>query len=264
MHRKASLTWFLVITAAGFAGCSSDKPAKDAKQTAAVMHQVKGTLQVVPASTGADAALNAGGESLFLRDGVRRYRLFLKSPVEYSPNMEYTAEGIHAQKAIDEIGDPDKGKKGYPLPASCQRVIKMAWGSLSFDVADTHASILRAQVNRYPARPVFLVTKLTPVAEQKKAEEEKELPEITVPAAKQSALKTAGPTVLPAPIWSPEGGVARCKVVIDEKGQIAELDTGAQLCEAVQWSEFRYPPPTQGGRPVRVKTEVEVRFEPQK
>ena len=55
-------------------------------------------------------------------------------------------------KAIDEIGDPDHGKKGYPLQASCQRVIRMAWPGLPIDVADGHISILRAQVSRYPAR----------------------------------------------------------------------------------------------------------------
>lgn len=265
MNRSPRCTWFLVVAVAGLAACSGDKSAKDGKQPAVVLHHVTGKLQSVPATTGADAALNAGGDTLYIRDGVKRYRLFLKAPVEVTPDTEYTAEGIYAQKAIDEIGDPDGGKKGYPLAASCQRVIRMAWGNLSFDLADGHASILRAQVSRYPARPVFLVTKLTPATgEGKKAEEEKELPVIKVPAEKQSALKTAGPTTQPAPLWAPEGGVARCKVTIGEKGTIDELDTGAQLCEAVQWSEFRYPPPVDRGHPVRVKTEVEVRFEPHK
>jgi hypothetical protein len=40
------------------------------------------------------------------------------------------------------------------------------------------------------------------------------------------------------------------------------LATGAQLCEAVPWSEFRYQPPVKAGKPVTVKTEVEVRFQP--
>jgi hypothetical protein len=259
------LTWFLFLGVAGLGACSGDKHSPDAKKTAVTMHQLKGTLLSVPASTGTDAALNAGGDSLYIRNGVRRYRLFLKAPVEFTPNSEYTVEGIFAQKAIDEIGDPDRGKKGYPLASSCQRVIRMAWGSQAMDVADSQASVLRAQVSRYPARPIFLVTKLTPVTgEDKKEEEEKELPAVAVPAEKQSALRMEGPTVLPAPLWAPDGGVARCKVIIDEKGKIGELDTGAQLCEAVPWADFRYPPPQQGGRPVRVKTEVEVKFEAQK
>ncbi len=270
MNRKQGLTWFLVLAVVGLGGCSSDKPAQDAKQTGAVMHRVKGKLEAGQASTGTDTALNAGGKSLFLRSGLQQYRLFLKSKVEITPNTEYEAEGIYAQKAIDEIGDPDQGKQGYPLAASCKRVIRMAWGNIAFDVADGHASVLRAQINRHPARPIFLVTKLTPVgegsgaAEAKKAELEKDLPEVTVPAAKQSALRIEGPTVQPAPLWAPEGGVVHCKVVIDENGKIAELATGVQLCEAVRWAEFRYTPLVQGGHPARVNTEVEVRFEPRK
>jgi hypothetical protein len=110
------------------------------------------------------------------------------------------------------------------------------------------------------------VTKITPAPEdgKKAAEEEKELPSISVPAEKQAALKTAGPTSVPAPFWAPEGGLAKCKVIIDEKGAISELETGAQLCEAVPWGEFKYPPPVQGGKPVRVKTEVSVQFEARK
>lgn len=265
MRLTAMLAVVVVLVAAGLSGCSSDKDSKDAKKPAITLHRLKGTLLAVPAATGTDAALNAGGESLYIRNGVRRYRLFLKAPVEYTPNSEYEAEGILAQKAIDEIGDPDKGKRGYPLAASCLRVIRMAWGSQAMDVADSHASVLRAQVSRYPARSIFLVTKLTPVTgEEKKADDEKELPAVTAPAEKQSAVKLAGPATLPAPLWAADGGVAKCKVIIDEKGKIGELETGAQLCEAVPWDEFRYPPPTQGGRPVRVKTEVEVKFEAQK
>jgi hypothetical protein len=267
MNPKAPSTWFLVLAAAGLAGCSSDKQAQEAKKAAPVMHTITGKLQAMPSSTGTDAALNAGGDSLFIRNGVRRYRLFLKAPVEVSPGTEYTVEGIFAQKAIDEIGDPAQGKSGYPLAASCQRVIRMAWGSQAMDVADSHASLLRAQVSRYPARPVFLVTKITPApaGDGKKSDDDaKELPAVSVPAAKQAALRIAGVTELPAPLWAPEGGVARCKVVIDEKGMISDLDTGAQLCEAVPWADFRYPPPVQGSRPVRVKTEVEVRFTPKK
>lgn len=267
MNRKPCVPWLVVLAVAGLSGCGGDKKAATGKSAAPVLHQIKGKLEANPATTGADNALNAGGDSLFLRDGVKRYRLFLKTPVDAAPGGMYTAEGIDAQKAIEEIGDPDQGKKGYPLASSCQRVIRMAWGSQSIDLADGQASVLRAQVNRYPARTIFLVTKLSPVTDDEKkpaAEDEKELPSISVPAAKQSALKTAGPASLPAPFWAPEGGVAKCKVIIGEKGTVTELETGVQLCEAVPWAEFRYPPPLQAGKPVRVKTEVEVKFEPRK
>ena len=45
---------------------------------------------------------------------------------------------------------------------------------------------------------------------------------------------------------------------------IAELDSGAQLCETVPWSQFRYKATLKGGHPIRVNTEVEVRFDPRK
>ena len=73
-----------------------------------------------------------------------------------------------------------------------------------------------------------------------------------------------GPTVQTAPLWEPAGGTAHCKVVVDEEGKIAELDSGAQLCATVPWVQFRYQPTLKGGHPVRVNTEVEVRFAPRK
>ena len=223
----------------------------------------------------ADAALNAGGPSVYLWEGTRRYRLFLRTPVEIVHGNEYIAEGVYAQKAIDEIGDPDQGKNGYPLESSCERVVRMAWSGLAFDEIDADASLLRARVKRYPARPVFLVTRIRPAtaaesstgsAEPKKdaAAEEKNIPEVSVAADKQRAFLIEGPTVQPAPLWEPAGGTVRCKVIIDPEGKISELETGAQLCEAVPWSQFRYQPPVQGGHPVKVSTEVEVRFEPRK
>jgi hypothetical protein len=53
-------------------------------------------------------------------------------------------------------------------------------------------------------------------------------------------------------------------VVIDPEGKISDLESTTQLCESVTWSQFRYQPPVQGGHPVKVKTEVEMRFEPRK
>jgi len=180
------------------------------------------------------------------------------------------AEGVYAQKAIDAIGDPDQGKNGYPLASSCDQVVRTAWPGLAFDVTDSYAASLRAKVKRFPARAVFLVTHIEPVsadsAKQKKdtEAEEKESPKVSVPAEKQRALLVEGPTVLAAPLWEPSGGTARCKVVIDGEGKIAELDSGAQLCETVPWSQFRYKPTLKGGHPVSVNTEVEVRFDPRK
>ena len=96
------------------------------------------------------------------------------------------------------------------------------------------------------------------------AAEAKDIPEVSVAADKQRALLLEGPTVQTAPLWEPAAGTVRCKVVINPEGKISELETGAQLCEAVPWSQFRYQPPVQGGHPVKVKTEVEIHFEPRK
>jgi hypothetical protein len=211
---------------------------------------------------------------VFLWDGERRYRLFFRTAAQVEQGKEYVAEGVYAQKAIDEIGDPDQGKNGYPLISSCERVIRMTWSGMGLYEPGERALVLRQIVNRYPARPVFLVKRLSPVtsqqggagsAEKKVAEtEEKDIPEVSVPAEKQRALLIEGPTVLPAPLWEPAGGTVRCKVLIDQEGKIAELQTGEQLCESVSWSRFRFQPTVQRGRPVKVKTEVEVRFEPRK
>jgi hypothetical protein len=72
---------------------------------------------------------------------LRRYRLFLRTAVEVIHGKEYVAEGVYAQKAIDEIGDPDQGKNGYPLQSSCERVVKMAWSNLAFDEFDADTSL---------------------------------------------------------------------------------------------------------------------------
>jgi hypothetical protein len=270
MTRSTYAFCFLLALLAGLAGCSSE-PA--ARQAAAAPDKIQGKAQVLSnESTALDASLNAGGSSVYLVDGLNRYRLFFNKPFQVEPGKEYIAEGVYAQKAIDAIGDPDQGKNGYPLQSSCDRVVKMAWPGLSFDVTDSYSNSLRARVKRFPARPVILVTSIQPVtsaadsAKQKKDTEagEKEAPTVSVPAEKQRALLVEGPTALTAPLWQPAGGTARCKVVIDEEGKIAELDSGAQLCETVPWSQFRYKPTLKGGHPVRVNTEVEVRFDPRK
>ena len=276
MNRNARIFCFLILTLAALVGCSSKPSAQDSKKAETALDKIQGKAQVLTESGGAsDAALNAGGPSVYLWVGARRYRLFLRTPVEVVHGDQYVAEGIYAQKAIDEIGDPDQGKNGYPLQTSCERVVTTAWSGLPFDAIDSQAAVLRAIVKRYPARAVFLVAQIRPVtatesgaasAEPKKeaAAEEKNIKEVSVAADKQKALLMEGSPVQTAPLWEPEGGTVSCKVVIDPEGKISDLESTTQLCESVTWSQFRYQPPVQGGHPVKVKTEVEMRFEPRK
>jgi hypothetical protein len=183
-------------------------------------------------------------------------------------------EGVDAQRVIDEIGDPDGGRNGYPLLSSCDRVVRMAWSELAFDEIEGRASSLRARVKRYPARPVLLVMNMRPATPEESARSanresgnegnDENTPEVSVTADNQRASLIAGPTVLTAPLWEPAGGTVRCRVVINEKGKISELGTGMQLCEAVPWAQYQYRPLLRAGHPVKVKTEVEVCFQPRK
>ncbi|MGD0670197.1 MAG: hypothetical protein ABSB23_21900 [Bryobacteraceae bacterium] len=276
MSSNARILSFLVLTLAALSGCSSGPSAQEAKKAARPLDKVQGKAQVVTDPVAAaDAAMNAGGPSVFLRDGLLHYRLFFNTPAEVADGKQYIAEGVYAQKAIDEIGDPDQGKNGYPLQSSCERVVRRAWSSLSFDAFDADVSLLSAKVKRYPARPIFLVTRIRPATSEEIAasagskteaaeEEQKDVKEVSVPPEKQSASLIEGPIVQPAPLWQPAGGTVRCKVVIGTDGKISELETGMQLCESVPWPQFRYQPPVQGGHPVKVDTEVEVRFDPRK
>lgn len=274
MNRNIFSVSFLVLTLVGLGGCSSKPPANESKKALSAPDKIQGKAQVMSESTMTEAAMNAGGPTVYLVESMHRYRLFFNTPVEVVPGKEYIGEGVYAQKAIDAMGDPDGGKNGYPLPASCERVVRTAWSGLALDVANGYASALCATVKRYPARPVFLVTRLRPVDSTKGADsaepkkeagtEEKDIPEVSVAGDKQSASLIEGPTVQTAPLWEPGGGTVRCKVVINPEGKVSELETGMQLCEAVPWSQFRYQPPVQRGHPVKVKTEVEVRFDPRK
>ncbi len=270
MNRNASIFSILVLALAGLTGCSGGPATKEAKKAVAPPDKIQGRAQVTDAMNQTESAMSAGGNAMFIWEGVRRYRLFVRAPIELVHGKEYVVEGVYAQKLIDEIGDPDQGKNGYPLLTSCAEVVRRAWTGLGFYEADEHASVLRQMVSRYPARPVFLVSKITPVeskeggeaAEKKKADK---APEVAVPADRQRAQLVEGPkTALTAPLWQPAGGTARCKVLIGTDGKIEELQTGVQLCEAVPWDQYRYQPPVQGGRPVKVKTEVEVSFEARK
>jgi hypothetical protein len=264
LTRNTYVSGFIVITLSGFTGCSSQPP----KQAAAPPDKIQGKAQVLlTETTQLDASMNAGGPSVYLVDGLNRYRLFFNKAFQVEPGKEYIAEGVYAQKAIDAIGDPDQGKNGYPLEASCDSVVRTAWPELAFDGVASFSTSLRSKVKRYPARPVFLVTQIQPVAgakQNKDTEADTEAPTVSVAADKQRALLVEGPTVLTAPLWEPTGGTVRCKVVIDEQGKIAELASGTQLCETVPWSQFRYQPTIKGGHPVRVDSEVEVRFDPRK
>jgi hypothetical protein len=273
MNPNTRIFSFLLLTLAALSGCSSQPSAGDSKKAGTALQKIQGKAQVLvdPTGTG-DADLNSGGPSLFIWEGTKRYRLFSKRRADLVPGSEYIVEGVNAQKVFDEIGDPDQGKNGYPLRSSCERVVRMAWSGLAFDDFDVKVAVLRARVARYPARPVFLVTRVWPAvstesgtAPKKGATaEEKEIPIVSVPAEKQRALLIEGSPVQTAPLWEPAGGTIRCKAIIDPEGKISELETGAQLCEAVAWSQFRFQPTIRGGRPVKVRTEVEMRFEPRK
>ncbi len=275
MNRTACISCFVVFTLLLFAGCSSKPAATEAKQADVPVDKVQGTAQVVDPDGSTDAALNPGKTSAYIWEGKNRYRLFLRKDAEIVHGNGYVVEGINAQKAIEAIGDPDQGKNGYPLEASCERVVRMAWKNQAFDAVGAQAAALCGRIKRYPARPVLVVTKLRPMtdeesaalAEQKKkdaAADDPKAPEISVPAEKQAALLIEGSPVQPAPLFDPAAGTMKCKVLIGSDGRISELQTGLQICEAVQWSQFRYKPAMQGGKPAKVKTEVEIKFEPRK
>src|SRR5580700_8702374 len=183
MTRSTHVFGFLALALVGLTSCSTNPPAKPA---AAAPDKIQGKAQVMLDETGAtDTALNAGGPSVYLIvSPLNRYRLFLNKPFEVQAGQEYVVEGVYAQKAIDAIGDPDQGKNGYPLESSCDRVVKMAWPGLAFDVTDSHTKSLCGKVKRFPARAVFLVTRIEPAAgsedsaKQKSETGEKDAPTI--------------------------------------------------------------------------------------
>src|ERR1700721_3097747 len=163
MTRNTYVFNFLVLTIAGLAGCSSEPSAKSSK-TATPRDKIQGKAQILlEESTASDAAMNAGGPSVYLVDGLNRYRLFFNKAFQIEAGKEYIAEGVYAQKALDAIGDPDQGKNGYPLQESCDSVGRRAGPGRAFDVTDSHVTNLCAKVKRYPARSIFLVTGIEPV-----------------------------------------------------------------------------------------------------
>jgi len=268
MKLKPRIVCVLVLSLAVWSACSSKPSADQAKKVA--LDHIQGKAQVLIEGGGAvDETLNAGSKSsVYIWEGTRRYRLFFKTPYEVTHGDEYSVEGINAQRVIEEIGDPDQGQNGYPLLTSCEHVVRMVWSGAAMDVIGLDAQALRNRVNRYPARTVFLVTKIQPVkpaeGAAEKKEDKKDIPEVEVPADKQRALLVEGPTVLPAPLWDTKATAVTCKITIGTDGKVATLDTGKQLCEIVPWAQYRYQPPVKAGKPVKVSTEVEVRFEARK
>ncbi len=268
MNRNLRTYGFSLLAVLLLAGCSSQPPAGESKKAAVKLDKIQGRVQIMAGTAGTgDAALNPGGDAVYLWVGVKRYRLFARTGLQVVGGAEYVVEGIDAQKMIDELGDPDNGKNGYPLRESCERVVTSAWTGLPFDGIDANAGLLRERIARYPARPVFLVVKIDRVPDEeakKKEEDDPKAPIVTVPAEKQRAALLEGPTTLTAPLWEPAGRKISCKVVIDAKGEVSALETGAQLCEAAPWEKFRFKPMMQGGRAVKVRTEIELTYEPRK
>jgi hypothetical protein len=82
MTRNTHIFCFLAVTLAGLSACTSQPQAKQTKK-AFTLDKIQGKVQVLTESNGAmDAALNAGGPSVYLWEGTRRYRLFLPQAVE--------------------------------------------------------------------------------------------------------------------------------------------------------------------------------------
>ena len=272
MKRNAYVFSLLALALGLLGGCSSKPSADEAKKAAPALDKIQGKLQLLPTEGATDAALNAGGMSAFLWVGPRRFRLFLRSRPELVGGDQYIAEGIWAQKLIDEIGDPANGANGYPLDDSCRKAVTTVWKNLAFDALDAQSGLVCSVIKRRPARPLFLVTKIEPVtlddaakkanAARKKAEEDKK--EVTVSADKQKALMLESPPVQTAPLFQPKGGSETCKVFIDDAGKVSELLSGRPLCEATDWSKYSWKPTLQAGKPVWVNSEVEVKFDPRK
>ena len=186
---------------------------------------------------------------MYLVDGLHRYRLFFKTAFQVDPGKEYIAEGVNAQKAIDEIGDPDQGKNGYPLQSSCDRVVRTAWPELAFDVTDSHATPCapgetlsrQARISGDAATARYLQGERRRL-NLRKTPRLRSIPEVSVAADKQRALLIEGPTVLTAPLWEPAGDTVRCKVVIDQEGKISELEPARNSVRACRGLSFVISP----------------------
>ena len=216
MSRQFRILCVVLFGVAVWSACSGSQADKQSAAASIPLEKIQGKAQKLIEQAGAtDAALNAGGESIYIWVGLRRYRLFLKTPVEIDHGKQYVVEGVYAQKVIDDIGDPDNGRNGYPLLASAERAVKRAWPSLSMDGLDATVSLVRARLKRYPARPLFLVTKIRPATDEETAaappEAAKAGPEVEVAPEKQRALLVEGSAVQPAPLWEPKAEPSAAK-----------------------------------------------------
>src|SRR5580698_10426664 len=136
MTRNRYLFCFPVLAVAGLAGCSSTPTAKP---VAVTLDKIQGkAIVLLNETTTLDAALNAGGPSVYLVDGLKRYRLFFNKPFDVEAEKEYAVEGVYAQKAIDAIGDAGQGSNGYPPESSCDHVVKTAWPGIAMDASDSY------------------------------------------------------------------------------------------------------------------------------
>ena len=152
MNRNAYVFSCIVLSVAILGGCAGERSANETKKAAPVRDKIQGKAQVNLTETNqTDVALSAGGPAVYLWEGIRRYRLFLRKPAEIEGGKEYSVEGVYAQKVIDDIGDPDQGKNGYPLLASCRKVITTTWPAMALDVTDGHAQALREGYAAIPA-----------------------------------------------------------------------------------------------------------------
>ena len=71
MNRNARIFCFLVLTLAALGGCSSQPSANESKKAETALDKIQGKAQVLMESGGAsDAALNAGGPSVYLWEGA--------------------------------------------------------------------------------------------------------------------------------------------------------------------------------------------------
>ena len=95
MNLKPSIFCFLVLTLAALGGCASGPAANESQKAATALDRIQGKAQVLVESSGAtDAALNAGGPSVYLLDGTNRYRLFLRTAVDVVQGTEMLSMGM--------------------------------------------------------------------------------------------------------------------------------------------------------------------------
>src|SRR5690242_19859633 len=91
MNRNVGSFCLLGLALSGLGGCAGGPPAKESKKAAPALDKIQGKAVITAESTATDAALNAGGPSLYLVDGLNHYRLFFKTAIEVVPGKQYLA-----------------------------------------------------------------------------------------------------------------------------------------------------------------------------